>query len=146
MADSEHRNIVHVEESGEGLFGQRVSIGRHALTADEPGTLGGKDTGPDPFELVMAGLGACTAMTIRVYARRKRWPLDAVRVAVRHARSTAIAPGERPHAFERRVTLEGPLDGEQRAALLKIADKCPVHLALEAGIDVRTVDASEQPD
>ncbi|MFE3839487.1 OsmC family protein [Pseudogemmobacter sonorensis] len=131
------RNTVHIEESGHGPFGQFVSIGQHILGADEPGPMGGENTGPDPFELVMAGLGACTAMTVRMYANRKTWPLEEVRVAVNHVRATG-KDGEKPHAFERLVTLQGPLDDTQRERLIAIADRCPVHRLLEAGAEIVT--------
>ncbi|MBB4020170.1 MULTISPECIES: OsmC family protein [Alphaproteobacteria] len=142
MSVTTDRNIVHIEESGHGPYGQFVSIGHHVLGADEPQALGGEDTGPDPFEFVMAGLGACTAMTIRMYASRKNWPLENVQVSVQHVRATGVSSDTRPHAMERRIVLVGPLTDEQRDALIKIAQKCPVGLALEAGIEVLTVEAS----
>lgn len=139
MSALDHRNVVHVQESGHGPYGQFVSIGQHIVGADEPGAMGGRNTGPDPFEFVLAGIGACTAMTIRMYADRKKWPLDNVRVSVRHTRAGADKAGGKPHAVERRIVLDGALDDEQRAALMAIAARCPVGLALEAGMEITSI-------
>lgn len=139
MSSLENRNVVLVQESGHGPYGQFVSIGQHIMGADEPGAMGGRNTGPDPFEFVLAGIGACTAMTIRMYANRKKWQLDDVRVSVRHVRAAAAVEGGKPHAVERVISLSGALDGEQRAALLAIAAKCPVSTALEAGMEITSV-------
>lgn len=139
MSAVESRNIVMVQESGHGPYGQFVSIGQHVMGADEPAALGGRSTGPDPFEFVLAGIGACTTMTIRMYANRKKWPLDAVRVSVRHVRAGGNAEGERPHAVERTIFLSGPLDDEQRAALMAIAGRCPVSAALETGMEITSI-------
>lgn len=148
MTTAPQRNIVKARESGFGPFGQYINIGHHILGADEPGTFGGQDTGPDPFELVMAGLGACTTMTIRMVAGRRKIALDDVSVEVRHLRAppmnmgTDSAPsGQKPHAFERVVTLLGDLTPEDRAFLIAMADKCPVHKLLEGEAEIVTRDA-----
>lgn len=112
--------------TGEGTFGQRVSVGPHELVADEPVELGGDDRGLAPHEFVLSGLGACTSMTLAMYAKRKGWPLVAVDVTV-----ALDASGPTP-VLRRRITLEGPLDDDQRARLLAIAEKCPVHKLLTA--------------
>ncbi len=148
MGDAPHRNVVKARESGFGPFGQYINIGHHILGADEPGAYGGQDTGPDPFELAMAGLGACTAMTIRMVAGRRKIALAEVSVEVRHLRAPPMsmgadpAPtGAKPHAFERVVTLTGDLSAEDRALLIAMADKCPVHKLLEGAAEIVTREA-----
>lgn len=114
----------------------------HEMLLDEPTAVGGTDVAPTPYEAILAALGACTVMTLRMYADRKQWPLDGVRVDLRTARSHAAdcASCETeevgPHQVERRVTLEGDLDDEQRRRLLLIADRCPVKQTLERGFRV----------
>jgi putative redox protein len=125
--------IVTVGESGIGPYGQIVVAGRHLIGADEPEGLGGRDTGPDPFELVMAGLGACTSMTVRMYAERKGWPVQRVVVTVRQA-----DPVDGRTRFVRQIAIQGEIDGDQRRRLVEIANKCPVHRALEAGAHIET--------
>jgi uncharacterized OsmC-like protein len=112
-----------------------VSVGGARFVADEPADVGGLGSGPTPYELVAAGLGACTAMTMRLYAERKGWPLERARVAVSHDKASAETP---PDVFHRQIALEGGLDGEQTARLFEIAEKCPVHRTLEAGSRVQT--------
>ncbi len=119
---------VTVFESDERPFGQIIRAGHHVAGADEPERLGGHDTGMAPYELLLASLGACTSMTIRMYADRHQWPLRRVSVALRHTRgATDAGPVDR---FERRITLDGDLSAEQRARLLEIAEKCPVSQTL----------------
>lgn len=134
---------VIARETGEGKFQTALTIGRHELLADEPARVGGEDTGPDPYAFVTAGLGACTAMTLRMYAARKDWPLERVTVALNHAKDHAedcahCEQGQKVDVFERTVFLEGDLTEEQRSRLLEIADKCPVHRTLETANLVRT--------
>ncbi|MGC8475466.1 MAG: OsmC family protein [Acetobacteraceae bacterium] len=116
---------VVVRESGAGPYGQLVFAGHHVAAADEPERVGGLDTGMSPYEYLLAGLGACTAMTLRMYAARHDWPLESTRVGLRHV--AEAGGGDR---FEREITLTGPLSAEQRAKLLEIADKCPVSRTL----------------
>lgn len=134
---------VVVAETGGGDYQQRVTIGRHVLTADEPLPTGA-DTGPSPYDLLLAGLGACTSMTLRMYARRKQLPLEKVTVRLHHSRihaedcahcETRIGRVDR---IERSIRLDGDLDDDQRARLLEIADKCPVHRTLYSEIDITT--------
>lgn len=130
--------VVRVAETGAGKFQVRVEAGGAMLLADEPVSVGGLASGPTPYELVAAGLGACTVMTLRLYADKKGLPLDKASVEVRHERQAGQTP---PDVFERTLVLDGPLDEDQRARLFEIADKCPVHRTLEAGARVLTLAA-----
>ncbi len=133
-----HERSVTVVESGNGPYGQFITAGRHVLGADEPEGLGGMDTGPDPYELVLAGLGACTAMTIRMYASRKKLPLERVEVRLRHVQR-ATAGKELRDRLERTITLIGDLTDDQRQSLLQIAERCPVSRTLQQGADVTSL-------
>lgn len=135
-AEGAHPRLAIVSETGAGPFSSTVTIGEHRLTADEPVSVGGLNTGPDPYEFLLAGLGACTAMTLRLYATRKGWPLEHVEVRVRHVeRATS---GALKDVFEREIRLTGGLAGDQRARLLDIADRCPVSRTLSAGTVIET--------
>lgn len=131
-----HERLAIVTENGEGPFGNTVSIGALKIPADEPVALGGLGAGPDPYEFLLAGLGACTAMTIRLYATRKAWPLDRVEVSVRHAERASA--GAAKDVFTREIRLDGDLSAEERERLLEIAEKCPVSRTLSAGSIVRS--------
>ena len=131
-----------VEETGAGKFQVRVSIRGAHLLADEPADVGGLGSGPSPFELVAAGLGACTSMTTRLYAERKGWPLKRTRVVVSHEKVDGQTPAD---VFHRQIGFEGPLDPAQIARLFEIADKCPVHRTLEAGSKVETTPLAADP-
>ncbi|MEO8070588.1 MAG: OsmC family protein [Acidobacteriota bacterium] len=138
---AEHR--VRVEGQGTGLA-QQIAAGRHIITADEPVTRGGSDTGPSPYQLLLAALGACTSMTLTMYAERKGWPLERVTVSLGHAKVYADdcaqceSEGSRIDRVEREIELDGDLSDEQRQRLLEIADRCPVHRTLQATVDIRT--------
>lgn len=125
-------------------FAQEVTVRGHTLRADEPLSLGGTDTGPTPYDLLLAALGSCTSMTVAMYSRRKQWPLEAVTVRLRHARIHAkdCAECETKQAMldrvEREVELAGPLSDEQRARLLEIAERCPVHRTLASEVVIRS--------
>jgi putative redox protein len=127
-----------------GASGFRVDINSrsHHLAADEPRPLGGTDAGPTPYELLLASLAGCTAMTLRMYADRKQWPLESAVVWLRQARSHEVDCQEcvsKPvgmGVIERRVELVGPLSDEQKVRLLEIADRCPVKQTLERGIRI----------
>ena len=138
-------NDVIVRETGEnGPFQNEVFVNGRRYLADEPVRVGGSGSGPDPYEWLSAGLGACTAMTLRMYANRKKWPLDRVTVRLdhekRHAEDcTDCEPGDKIDVFTRGILIEGDLDETQRARLIEIADRCPVHRTLEAEAVVKTV-------
>jgi putative redox protein len=126
---------VVVEESGPHLRAS-VRAGRHTFNAGEPASLGGDDSGPSPYQILAAALGACSTMTVRLYAERKGVPLQGVRAAVAHERiETDSGPRDR---FTRVMGFDGPLSPEQRDKLLEIAGKCPVHRTLERGSEVLT--------
>ena len=135
---------VVVRETGEGPFAQNIAAGRHVLRADEPEDVGGGDSGPGPYDLVLAGLGACTSMTLRMYAARKGWPVERISVTLRHEKIHAQDCAEcetkdgRIDRITRQIAIAGPLDREQRAKLLEIADKCPVHRTLKSEISIVT--------
>jgi uncharacterized OsmC-like protein len=143
LADEGQDGDVIVRGGRTGLA-QEVLAGRHRWAADEPESVGGTDTGPTPYGLLLASLGACTSMTLRMYADRKGWPLEAVSVRLRHDRIHAKdcadcdADGGMIDEIQRVVSVVGPLDDEQRRRLLEIANRCPVHRTLEGEIKVRT--------
>jgi putative redox protein len=116
-----------------GPFAQDVSVAGHTLRADEPLDKGGEDTGAAPHELLLAALGSCTAMTLKVYAERKGWPLTNVRVTLNGNHVDGA------FAITRQLTLEGELDAEQRQRLIDIADKCPVHKTLVGDITITSM-------
>ncbi|MFD1189605.1 MULTISPECIES: OsmC family protein [Phenylobacterium] len=138
-----HERIAEVGETGQGKFLNAVRIGPHRMLADEPVSVGGDGLGPDPYEFVLAGLGACTSMTIRMYAERKGWPLLRVAVRVRHAER--MAAGAPKDVFERVIHLEGDLSQEERDRLMDIAERCPVSRTLSAGSTVTSRLADDPP-
>ncbi|HLZ66095.1 MAG TPA: alpha/beta fold hydrolase [Aliidongia sp.] len=139
--------LVVVEETGQGALEQIVTAGNHRYLADEPVAVGGGDTGPGPYDFLLSALGACTSMTLRLYARRKQLPLERVRVTLRHRRVHAEdcvgceAQDMRLEVIDREITLTGDLDAATRARLMEIADKCPVHRTLTGKLEIRTVEA-----
>jgi putative redox protein len=135
---------VEVSETGMGTFQQTVTTGPHHLIADEPVDVGGLDTGPSPYDLLLAALGACTTMTLRMYADRKALPLNRVSVRLQHStihasdcESCETRQGKIDR-IDRVITLEGDLDDAQRTRLLEIADKCPVHRTLHSEVQINT--------
>lgn len=135
---------VVVSENGIGKLSQDIIIGPHVLAADEPESVGGADTGPTPYQLLSGALGACTTMTMRLYADRKEWPLERAAVTIRHDKIHAKDCEEcetregKVDEFVREIKLTGPLDDEQRRRLLEIAEKCPVHRTLHSEVTVTT--------
>ena len=137
---------VVVRETGHGVFQQEIISGRHHLIADEPKDAGGLGSGPGPYDLLLAALGACTSMTLRLYADLKKIPLARTQVRLRHHRIYAkdCAECETKEGMldriDRVITLEGDLTAEQRARLMEIADKCPVHRTLTSEVSIRSVE------
>lgn len=117
------------------VLAAHLEVGPHTLRADEPEEKGGGDTGPTPHQLLLSALGACTTLTLRLYARRKGWPLTDAKVRL----SGEHQDGR--YVISRRIHLEGPLDMEQRTRLLEIADRCPVHRTLTGEIAIETTEA-----
>ncbi len=131
------KRSVIVQESGDGPYSEVVTVGPHLSRADEDEAFGGGDAGPSPYEYVMAGLGACTAMTLRMYATRRGWPLAQVTVTVSHKVVVSAGQEGPKDRFERVIRVEGDaLTEEQRSHLLEIADKCPVSQTLQRASQV----------
>jgi putative redox protein len=128
---------VHVIQKGKP-YAVDIRAGAHRLNGDEPPAMGGGGTGPAPYDLVLAGLGACTAITLRMYADRKGWPLGNVAVDLAHRREDGRS------TIQRTLHLEGDLDADQRARLADIAERTPVTLTLKEGADIATSLASEE--
>ena len=123
-----------VTRTERGTFFTDVVIRKHRLAADEPKSFGGEDLGPNPYEFLLGGLGSCTSMTLQMYAGRKGWPLDQAIVRLCHRR----LPAPQLDTVDREIELVGDLNDEQRERLMEIADRCPVHRTLEAGVDIRS--------
>lgn len=135
MTQDKHATSVSVGENGKGRYQQQVRIGRHSLLADEPVSVGGEDAGPAPYDYLLAALGACTSMTLRMYAEIKKLPLKAVNVELTHEKIKVAGQGEVDH-IERTITLDGELSAEQRLRMLEIANKCPMYRTLCAEIRI----------
>jgi putative redox protein len=143
MHGEEREGVVIVRGKATG-FAQEIIAGPHQFVSDEPTSVGGTDSGPTPYDLLLAGLGSCTSMTIAMYARRRQWALERVTVRLRQSRVHAddCAACETGMAtltlIERDIELEGVLDEEHRAQLLAIANRCPVHLTLKSQMNIIT--------
>ena len=137
MNDNNHASRLSVSENGAGRYQQNVLSGRHVLIADEPVHAGGDDAGLAPYDFLLAALGACTSMTLRMYAEHKELPLKRVHVDLRHEKIRAAdqPPVDR---IERIITLEGDLTPEQRQRMLEIANKCPVYRTLTSNIQIES--------
>ncbi|WP_157217003.1 bifunctional alpha/beta hydrolase/OsmC family protein [Flavisphingomonas formosensis] len=138
--DGSERDVV-AEETGGGRFQVAIRAGGIRFLADEPEAVGGLGSGPTPYDLLCAALAACTTMTLRLYAERKQWPVERIRTAVGHMKEKGIEP---PDLFTRRIAIDGALDAEQRARLMEMADRCPVHRTLEGGARFETA-SGESP-
>ena len=138
-----HDHSIVVSENGLGPYQQMVCAGRHRLIADEPVALGGSDAGPTPFDFLLASLGACTSITLRMYAERKHLPLAGVSVELMHDRIEVDGHGKIDR-ISRTITLAGDLTGEQRGKLLAIANKCPMYRVLQSDIHIDSVLADRE--
>ena len=145
MADSTHSPLHQAVVQGNGqAYVQQITMSHHTMVADEPVALGGTDTGPSPYDLLIAALGACTSITLTMYARRKNWKLEGVGVTLRHSKIHAADCEECDKRegmldrIDREIKLEGDLSDEQQTRLLEIADKCPVHKTLVSEVSIKT--------
>lgn len=138
------RTRATASETGESAFAVRIEMGKHRLTGDEPVAAGGGGLGPSPFDLMVAALAECTAMTVRWFARQRGWPLDHVEVTVDHAKKQAVGAAVPIDVFDKVILLRGPgLTGEQRARLIDVAAKCPIQRILEGS---PLINVTTEPD
>jgi len=141
-------SLVSVETAS-GKFQQTVRVGNHLFLADEPESFGGTDSGPSPYDLLLAALGSCTSMTMKMYADRKGIALKSVHIVLEHSREhvddcqSCNNDDNRIDVIDRSITLEGDLSEEDRRKLLEIAEKCPVHRTLENRIDIHTTEVRD---
>lgn len=139
----EDKKIVHFHLGNEN-YKTVMTAGRHELLSDEPKTAGGKDTGPDPYDYLLMSLGSCTAITVKMYAKRKKWPIDDIFVEMRHYKSHAEDckdcddPKAKIDRIEKEIIIKGDIDDEQLMRLLEISKKCPVHRTLLGDIDIHS--------
>lgn len=138
MTQNNHRAAVVIIENGLGRYQQTVRVGQHTLLADEPASVGGADAGPAPFDYLLAALGTCTSMTLRMYAEVKKLPLTGVMVELTHEKVEVDGRGKADR-IGRTITLNGDLTPEQRTRLLEIANKCPVYRTLQSDIQIESV-------
>lgn len=141
---AEMKPQVIVQEAGTGKFTQTITAGKHTLTADEPTSVGGNDAGPSPYDFILAGLGACTAMTVRMYANLKNIPLEKIVVELSHQKKyeedclNCESDQAKIDHIDRNIKLLGKLTDEQKAKLMDIANKCPVHRTLTSRVIITT--------
>ena len=130
-------------DAGRARYVENISVGAHVLQADEPGDAGGNDAGPGPYELLLGALGACASITVRMYAERRQWPLEGVRVRLSYAKAHAedcVACETEVRMIDRidmEISFTGPLSEEQRLRLMEIANHCPVHRTLTSQVQIR---------
>lgn len=134
-------NATATVESSDGTYAQAIKARMHDWAAGEPVEVGGTDNGPTPYELLLSALGACTSITVEMYAARKGWPLDKVHVTLEHSKEERAGEndGKPVDIIDRVVRLEGALDDDQRAKLIEIAEKCPVQRMLTNQININTL-------
>ena len=133
-------DAVIVKERAGGKYTQDVNTPRHHFFADEPTSYGSADIGPAPYELLCASLGACTSITLRMYAERKKWDIENIAVRVTH-KKLQLSDLPPKDVFTREITITGNVDEAQRARMIVIANKCPVHKTLEASSEIETREA-----
>ena len=145
MATQTDKQTVHVVvRGGAEDFRQQITAGKHDFVADEPASVGGGDAGPDPYDYLLTALGACTSMTIGLYARKRSWPLEKITVSLRHSKIHAKDCDDcetkegRIDRIEMEIHLDGSLTDEQRAKLIEVAGHCPVHQTLTSEINIKT--------
>ena len=125
---------AHITETGQSAYAVAIEVNGHSLKGDEPESFGGGNTGPAPYDFLLASLGECTAMTVRWYAIQQKWPLEKVEVTLTHQKVGKV------DKFEKTITVHGDkLTGEQRQKLIEIAAKCPVQRTLEGKVEITTV-------
>lgn len=146
MSDSEEKKIVHVHLPANEPFKTTLTAGKHEIIADEPTSVeGGNDQGPDPYDMLLMSLGTCSAMTMKMYARRKKWPVEDIFIEMRHNKRHAddCADCENPESkidsIEKELIIKGDLSQEQLDKLLDISKKCPVHRTLLGEISINTI-------
>lgn len=146
MPDQTSQKIVHVHLSKDDVFKTTLTAGNHEFLADEPKNVpGGKDQGPDPYDYLLMSLGSCTAMTVKMYARQKKWPLEDIFLEMRHSKKHAedCANCETPEAkidvIEKELIIKGDLSQEQLDKLLEISKKCPVHKTLVGELQIESI-------
>ncbi|MCG8374738.1 MAG: OsmC family protein [Balneolales bacterium] len=145
MNNSDSQKIIHIHLPKEESFKTTLNAGNHSMVADEPLSVeGGKDLGPDPYDYLLMSLGACTTMTIKMYAQRKGWELDDIFIELRHNKRHADdcigaeEPGSKIDFIEKEVIIKGELTREQKEKLLEISKKCPVHRTLLSEINIES--------
>lgn len=143
MSDSSPQKIVHVHLPKDKAFKTTLTAGNHELISDEPATVtGGTDTGPDPYDLLLMALGSCTVMTVKMYADRKKWPVEDIYLELRHNKShvedceTCENPDSKIDLIEKELIIKGELNQEQKEKLLEISKKCPVHRTMLSEIKI----------
>ena len=139
------RTEPHVVVQGDANgFAQKVQVGSYNLATDEPVSYGGTDSGPSPYDLILAALGSCTSMTIGLYARKRSWPVEKISVSLWHSKIHAQDCDDcetkegRIDRIEMEIHLDGSLTDEQRATLMEVAGKCPIHQTLTHEINIKT--------